>query len=76
MIESMIYLHRIKAQVLIEKNYFAHNGGTKGAIVIELEFQDPNALAIISSNYFAFNTGIVGSAALSLFSGVNSGVLS
>ena len=38
MIESMIYLHRIKAELLIEKNFFAHNGGTKGPIVIELDF--------------------------------------
>ena len=57
-------------------NYIAHNGGTKGPIVIELESQDPNALAIVINNEFEFNTGIVSSAALSLFSGVNSGELS
>ena len=57
-------------------NYIAHNGGTKGPIVIELEFQDPNALTIIANNEFEFNSGIVSSGALSLFSGVNSGALS
>ena len=57
-------------------NYIAYNGGTKGPIVIELEFQNPNALAIIADNDFEFNTGIVSSGALSLFSGVHSGTLS
>ena len=56
-------------------NYIAHNGGTKGPIVIELAFQDPSAIAILSKNKFEFNSGIISSAALSLFSGVISGVL-
>ena len=54
----------------------SHNGGTKGPIVIELEFQDPNAFAVITNNDFQHNTGIVSSGALSLFSGIDSGTLS
>ena len=50
MIESMIYLFRIKAKVEVASNLISHNGGTKGPMVIELDFQNPNALAIISSN--------------------------
>ena len=76
MIESMIYLFRVKAKVEVVSNLISHNGGTKGPIVIELDFQNSNALAVVSNNAFEYNTGIVGSAALSLFSGVNSGTLS
>ena len=45
-------------------------------LVVDNEREDPSALALIAHNEFEHNTGIVSGAALSLFSGVNSGVLS
>ena len=32
----MIYLYRINAEAQLVSNYIAHNGGTKGPVVIEL----------------------------------------
>ena len=37
LIESVVYLFRIRASAQLVSNYISHNGGTKGPIVIELE---------------------------------------